>query len=106
MLENSTVKNIIIKYNILLKKEISLDELNKYLDENKYYELYYKCINYINIKLRSKGEIEKYLRKYTYDEELISKIVTKLVSDGFLNDSYYAKCYVHDAILFSFSGAL
>ena len=82
-------EDIIIKNMILLKKEIKENELKQYLDENIFYEAYYKALNYLKVKMRSTNEIEKYL---------IEKIILNLTKEGYLNDDYFTKCYINDAI--------
>ena len=99
-------EDIIIKYNILLKKEISQYELDIYLSENKYYDLYYSALKYINIKIRSKKELEKYLKKYSDDISMINNVISKIKSEGYLNDRVYARSYIHDVISFKIYGPL
>ena len=97
-------EDIIIKYNILSKKNLTNDEITKYINENKYYEIYYSAIAYINKKIRSKKEVKKYINKFTFDETIISDIITKLTKQGYLNDTIYAKSYIHDTVSFKIDG--
>ena len=90
-------EDIIIKNMILLKKEIKENELKQYLDENIFYEAYYKALNYLKVKMRSTNEIEKYLAK-EFNKDLIEKIILNLTKEGYLNDDYFTKCYINDAI--------
>ena len=50
-------EDVILKYKLLTKNEITSDELSKYLKDNIYYEAYYKAMNYIKMKLRTEKEI-------------------------------------------------
>lgn len=90
-------EDIIIKNMILLKKDIKEDELKKYLDENIFYEGYYKALNYIKFRMRSTSEIEKHLVK-DFNKDLIEKIILKLTKEGYLNDDYFTVCYINDSI--------
>lgn len=99
-------EDIIIKYNILLKKSLTKEELKKYLSENKYYEIYYDVLKYINKKIRSTKQIENYIKNYTYDEDIITSIVNKIKKEGYLNDTIYTKSYIHDVISFKMDGPL
>ena len=90
-------EDIIIKNMILLKKEIKENELKQYLDENIFYEAYYKALNYLKVKMRSTNEIEKYLAK-EFNKDLIEKIILNLTKEGYLNDDYFTKCYINDSI--------
>ena len=89
-------EDIIIKENLLIKKDISEKELTRLLKENNFYELYYNALKYLKTKLRSKKEIEKYLKNINDDKNNINKVIEKLSKDGYLNDKTYAKAYIHD----------
>lgn len=91
-------ENIIIKYNILSKKDITIEEINKYLNENSYYEYYYKTLNFIKFRIRSKKEIEKYLIKNKVLKDYAQKIIKSLEQEGYINDELFAKCFVIDSI--------
>ena len=54
-----TYDEVIIKNNILYKKEIDEELKNKIEEENKYYETYNEIVKLINKKLRSEKEIKK-----------------------------------------------
>lgn len=99
-------EDIIIQNNILSKKNISKDELNNYMEDNKFYEAYYKSIKYINTKLRSKKEIKNYLIKYNYNEKLIENVIDKLIKDNYLNETLYIKSYINDKINLKMIGPL
>ena len=56
----SLYDDIIIKFSLLLKKEISKKELMEILKANEELKCYYKALNYISRKMRTKKELEKY----------------------------------------------
>ncbi len=90
-------EDIIIKYEILLKKEISKEELEKYLKENVYYEIYYTAISYLNKKMRTLKEVRDYL-KGLFSSNYIEDVLSKLIDQNLINDEYYAKIYVDEVI--------
>ena len=97
-------ENVILKYELLLKKEISnIEEILKF---NQKYTLYDKCLSYINKKNRSEQEVRTYLKKYTTNFEDIEDIILKLKKNNFLNTSLYIKNYIHDKIYLGFDGPL
>ena len=98
-------EDIIIKYSILNKNEITEDELKLYLKDNSFYEAYYKGISYINIKLRSEYELNNYLEKY-FDTKIVKEAILKLKADGYLNEDIYAESYINDQINLKISGPL
>ena len=58
--------DIIIKYELLLKKNIKEEMLNTILKENKALESYYVALMYLAKSERCKSEIEAYLKKKGY----------------------------------------
>ena len=87
---------IILKYNLLLKKEINLSLLNEMINENKYYELYNKALKYLSTKMRSEKEIYNKFKEYEHRD--ILQVITKLKEQGYLNDGEYIKAFINDAI--------
>lgn len=91
-------EDVILKNNILSKKEITEKELEIYIKDNNYYECYYKALKYIKIKLRTAKEIKKYLEKNNYSEKEINNSIEKLKQEGYLNEKIYANSYVREQI--------
>ena len=56
-------EEIILKYQLLLKKEVTNDFINSLLDENKKYIAYDLAIKYISKRMRTKKEIREHLVK-------------------------------------------
>lgn len=96
-------EEVILKHNLLLSKKIDDSLLNKIIDDNKYYELYNKCIKKISIRLRSEKEIIDFLKLET-DLITTNKIIEKLKTNKFINDLNFIKCYINDKINFSNDG--
>lgn len=107
VLENNEIlllhEEVILKHNLLLSKKIDDSLLNKIIDDNKYYELYNKCIKKISIRLRSEKEIIDFLKLET-DLITTNKIIEKLKTNKFINDLNFIKCYINDKINFSNDG--
>lgn len=92
-------EDVIIKNNLLLKKEIDAKGLCKISNENIYMEALTKAINYISIRMRSKKEIEDYLKKNNVDKKSIDKIIMTLMKKGYINDVSFTKSYINDQLL-------
>ena len=97
-------EDLILKYNILISKNITDELKNKILEENKKYEIYEIALSYINKKLRSSKELKKYLIKKEYPAELIDQVIELLYNQGYLNDKVYSTSLVHDRIILSMDG--
>lgn len=85
-------ENIILKYNLLLTKQI--EDINKIKKDNNSYLIYDKVLKYISIKMRCEKEIRDYLKKNEIDN--IDEIIKKLKEQGFINERLYTKSYISD----------
>lgn len=90
--------DVIVKYSLLLKDEISEKELNAIVEENDKFSSYYDSIKYITKKMRSKLEIKEFLRKKMVNEKVIDETIKKLEENHFLNEELFIKAYVNDQI--------
>ena len=89
---------IILKYNLLLSKEIDDKTLDQVLSANEEYKSYHDSLKYINIKLKTEKEIRQYLKKKEYNEKIISKTITKLKENNLLDKNLYLTSYINDQI--------
>ena len=88
--------DVILKYNILYKKELDNDLVPKLLEENYKYDILNKVIKYISTKIRSRKEINKFLSKYELSMNDQDFIISKLTDLNLLNDIVYAEAYTYD----------
>lgn len=97
-----TYDDVILNNNLLFNKQLSISQLNKINNDTLFYDSYNKAIKYIEKKLRSEKEINKYLDSFdnTYKEQILKKLKElKLI-----NDDNYAKAYISDRIYLSTDG--
>ena len=97
-------EDIILKYDLLLKKDIDVYDLDKIIEENSFYDAYYLSLNYIDIKMRNKKEIINYLTKKEFDNKYIDYAINKLEEEGLLNEKKYVEAYINDKINLSSDG--
>ena len=97
-------EEIILKYNLLLKKEVDNDLIDKMLDENKVYIAYNLAIKYISTKMRSRKEVREYLSKREIDNDSINSVISLLIKEKYLDDDSYAKAFVNDKVLLTYDG--
>lgn len=90
--------DVIIKYNLLLTKEIDDSLFKEIILFNDELKSYYDSIKYINKRLRSELEIREYLAKKGLTEEVINKTIKRLKSTKFINDDNYLNAYFKDQI--------
>ena len=98
--------DLIVKYRILPKKEITEQELTCWKKENSKLECYYKGIQYLSLKMRTKKEMYQYLRKNNYEEEVIKQNLEKIEKEGLLKEENYIQAFFNDAFRFSNDGPL
>ena len=90
--ELTLYEDIILKYELLIKKDISDELLPKIREDNSYYDAYYGA-------LKSLKETKKYLYSKEYDNETIDKVVDNLINQGYLNDNNYSISYINNQII-------
>ena len=91
-------EDVIIKYNLLYKKDIDNDLLIEINKENYKSSIYDVSIKYISVRMRSKKELEEYLKKKKYDQKDIEETIKRLQSQDLLNDEKFAKSYINDKL--------
>lgn len=96
--ELTLYEDVILKYNLISKKKIDLDLLDKVLESNKYYEMYNLALNYISFKMRSSNEIREYLLKKDASDEVVNKIINDFYNKNILNDKLYIASFINDSI--------
>ena len=96
--------DIIIKYELLLKKEISKKEWDTILKENNTLKSYYEGLKAINTKLRSEKKLRDILKKKGYQSSEIDYALKRLNEEGYLNHKVYIEAYIHDALTLNIVG--
>lgn len=94
-------EELILKYELLLKKDLSENLKEKIYEENKKYLVYDEAVKYLSRKMRSVYQMKEFLRKKEYGEEIVDGVVELLLKQGYLNDLNYSKAFVHDKISLS-----
>jgi len=89
--------DLIVKYNLLCKKNVSLEEVEELVNENDKLDSYYKAIKYLTIKMRTEVELKKYLSR-TYDNKTVLETIDKVKKDGYINEKLYLEAYVNDKV--------
>lgn len=91
-------EDVILKYNLLYKKDIDNDLLIEINKENYKSSIYDVSIKYISVRMRSKKELEEYIKKKKYDQKDIEETIKRLQSQDLLNDEKFAKSYINDKL--------
>ncbi len=97
-------EEIILKHNLLIKKEASQKEIDEMLEENKKFIAYDLSVKFLAKKMRSTKETREYLFKNEFDKDTIDYVINTLIKEKYLNDNSYSKAYINDKILLSNDG--
>ncbi len=109
-LENGQIltlyEEVILKYELLLKKYIDLDSILTIEKENQKWDVYYCALKQLNRKAFSAEDLKIYLLRKEYPLSLVEDIINKLVEQGYLNDLAFARSYIHQQMITSLKGPL
>jgi len=102
----SLYEDVILKFELLLKKDILENELKVINDYNLECDVYYVALNNIKARFKSTYDLEQFLIKKEYPKDLISKAIDKLLKQGYLNDRSFARSYINNQIITTSKGPL
>ena len=88
----------IVKYNLLIKKEITKSELDEILLYNQEMDSFYLALKYISKKMRSEREIREYLKKKEVASAVIDKVIVALRKRNYIDDERYIRAYINDQV--------
>ncbi len=94
----------ILKYNILVGKDINEVLLKEIITYNKVMDSYLKILKKLKTKLRSKKEVTQLLKKEELAEDSINIILEKLEKINLVNDDKYIKAFISDRLNLSLDG--
>lgn len=101
-----TYDEVILKYNLLYKKELDTHELNEINKGNDYYSVYNDLIKYLTKRVHSKKEYLKYIEKYNLSDKDKEKITKELEYIKLLDDNRFLKAYISDKFYLTNDGPL
>ena len=100
----SLFDDTIIHFNLLNNKKVTKDEVKDISEYNERLTAYYKGVNLINFKLRTKKEITDKLKKLNYSDDSILNAIKRLEKEGYINDEGYLKSYITDQVNLTLKG--
>ena len=100
----SLYEEVILKYELLLKREVYLEELEDIRKYNQEYEVYYVALDSIKSRFKSVYDIREFLIKKEYPLDMIDIAIEKLLKQGYLNDRSFAKSYINNQMITTTKG--
>ncbi len=109
-LENESTMELyedtILKYNLLITKEIGENILKELEKDNYSLDAYYISLKYLNIRPRSKKEINDYLLKKEFTSDTINETIKRLENQGYINDLSFGRMFLNNKLITTTNGPL
>lgn len=97
-------EEVILKYELLLKREILDKDMSIINLFNLECDVYYVALNNLKTKYKSVHDLREVLSKKEYPKELIENAINKLINQGYLNDQLFARSYINNSIVTTCNG--
>lgn len=97
-------EEVILKSELLLKKEITTKEYDLLLEDNQFWTSYYQALRYIRSRSRSIYEVRGKLNRDGYPSLIVDRCILKLLDQGYLNDQTYASSFFHEQLIITNRG--
>lgn len=78
---------------------LNSNDIKKLTDQSANNKFYNLSLKYINLRIRSEGELRQYLKRKGADGEQINLVVDKLTGLDLINDDKFALAFIHDRTL-------
>lgn len=92
-------EDAILKFELLLKKEILEKDIMEVELFNQECDVYHVGLESINHRFKSVYDLKETLLKKEYPIEMIEKAIDKLLKQGYLNDRSFAKSFINNKII-------
>lgn len=92
-------EDAILKFELLLKKEILEKDLMEVELFNQECDVYHVALTSINNRFKSVYDTREFLIKKEYPLEMIDRAIEKLEKQGYLNDRSFVKSYINNQIV-------
>ncbi len=92
-------EDVILKFELLLKKEILEADMMAINMANQECDVYQVAVESINHRFKSIYDTREFLIKKEYPIDMIDRAIEKLEKQGYLNDRSFAKSYINNQIV-------
>ena len=94
--EFSLSETALLEHKLVSGQELSRDQVREFKRISADDKLYNQTLRYVAMRLRSRWEVEVYLKRKAASPTLIDQILNKLSNIGMLDDRKLAEAYVND----------
>lgn len=99
-------EDLLIKYQLKKGMELDHSTYEKICNAEAFHQSYLLAIRYLSYRMRSKQEVETYLKKKIVETEHIPRIIEKLENDNILDDEAFSTRFVRHRMHMSQKGPL
>lgn len=89
-------EDVLLKNNLHKGLQLTKDDMIQLVDEESTRNAYLLSIRYLSYRIRTKSEIETYLREKAVEEILINETIERLVQEKLIDDIQFAEVFVRD----------
>lgn len=89
----------ILDLGVVVGQNVTEEEVNEISEYSANEKLYNMSLRYINLRMRSEGELRTYLKRKKATPSQTKQIIDRLTKLGLINDEYYVKAFIHDKLL-------
>lgn len=100
----SLYEEVILKYELLLKKKVDEKEREKIFLSNQEYDVYYVALKSLKSRFKSVKDLRDFLLKKEYPQDYVDKAIQKLLKQGYLDDRSFAKAYINQQMITTSKG--
>ena len=104
--ELSLYEDVILNFDLLLKKTIDEEDQENIFQMNQEYDVYYVALKSLKTRFKSVKELKDLLLKKQYPFEYVDKAIAKLLNQGYLDDTSFAKAYINQQMVTTSKGPL
>lgn len=97
-------EDAILKFGLLLKKEILEKDIMEVELFNQECDVYHVGLESINHRFKSVYDLKETLLKKEYPLEMVEKAIDKLLNQGYLNDRSFVKSFINNKIITTNNG--
>ncbi|MGX4763167.1 recombination regulator RecX [Holzapfeliella sp. JNUCC 72] len=94
----SVTEQVLIQFELAKDKELTKEQVETIKSAQVYSKAEQAALNFLSYKMRSVAEIEQYLAKKEYTEDISQQVVTRLQEMGYLDDRMYAKAFITESL--------
>ncbi|WP_407058306.1 RecX family transcriptional regulator [Tigheibacillus jepli] len=102
----SVDEDILVKYNLRKGLELSDEAIAELQKQDNIQKAYSMAVNFLSYRMRTKKEIQNYLREKEVEPQQIDAVIDRLQNEKLIDDREFANAFVHDRMEFSTKGPL